>query len=187
MTCPSHKGLIQSGLEIPNGLTSGTYACLKRNVIHKFSQCVGKIFCWNICAWLLLFGTLRVNSHLTTKIGMMEKFHNKSNQHLLMYISGVLKLCLLMKICTRYSGTSCIMVHCRIFFWISEDNSPLGTIPHWIKIRPKYCPPGPRSLGQLPTRTTTQTSKTTHQDQYLNGGELSRYGELGFSLVCIGN
>ena len=28
--------------------------------------------------------------------------------------------------------------------------SPIGTIPHRIKIKPNYCPPGPQSLGQLP-------------------------------------
>ena len=32
------------------------------------------------------------------------------------------------------------------------------TIPRWIKIKPIYCPPGPQSLGLLPTRTTP------HQD-----------------------
>ena len=37
---------------------------------------------------------------------------------------------------------------------------PLGIIPHRIKLKPNYCPPGPQSLGQLPTRTTPQ------QDHY---------------------
>ena len=50
-------------------------------------------------------------------------------------------------------------------------------IPHRIKIKPNYCPPGPLSLGQFPTITPHHgplpTSKTTHQDQYLYGGELS--------------
>ena len=35
-----------------------------------------------------------------------------------------------------------------------QDNSPLGTIPHRIKIKPNYSQPGPISLGQFPTRTT---------------------------------
>ena len=36
--------------------------------------------------------------------------------------------------------------------FVNKDNSPLGTIPHRIKIKPNYCPPGPLSLhvGQLP-------------------------------------
>ena len=33
------------------------------------------------------------------------------------------------------------------------------TTPHWIKTKPNYCPPGPRSLWSLPTRITP------HQDQ----------------------
>ena len=33
------------------------------------------------------------------------------------------------------------------------------TIPHQIKRKPKYCPPGPRSLGQLPTRTAASHYK----------------------------
>ena len=36
----------------------------------------------------------------------------------------------------------------------SRTTPHLGTIPHWIKIKPSYCPPGPRSLGLVPTRTT---------------------------------
>ena len=54
---------------------------------------------------------------------------------------------------------------------------PLGTIPHRIKIKSIYCPPGPQSLGLLllPTRPIL-TGKTTHQDQYLHGGELSWWG-----------
>ena len=35
-----------------------------------------------------------------------------------------------------------------------------GTIPHQIKIKPNYCPPGTLSLGQFSTRTTP------HQDHY---------------------
>ena len=35
------------------------------------------------------------------------------------------------------------------------DNSPVGE-----KIKPNYCPPGPLSVGQVPTRTTP------HQDHY---------------------
>ena len=34
------------------------------------------------------------------------------------------------------------------------------TTPHWIKTKPNYCPPGPRSLWPLPTRITS------HQDHY---------------------
>ena len=55
------------------------------------------------------------------------------------------------------------------------------SVPHWeqsphrMKMKPNYCPPGPRSLGQLPTRTTTNQYYTTHQDQYLYGRELSGY------------
>ena len=35
------------------------------------------------------------------------------------------------------------------------------TTPHWMKIKPKYCPPGSWSIGPLPTKT----NKTTHQDR----------------------
>ena len=41
-----------------------------------------------------------------------------------------------------------------------KKNSPPGTIAHRIKIKPIYCPPGPRSLGLILTRTTP------HQDHY---------------------
>ena len=40
-----------------------------------------------------------------------------------------------------------------------QDNSPLGTISHWIRIKPIYCPPGPRSPGQLPTGDNSPLDK----------------------------
>ena len=70
--------------------------------------------------------------------------------------------------------------------WMVLGQLSTGTTPHRIKRKPNCCPPGPQSLGLLPTRTTP------HQDHYqpvnplirtntctvgnCPGGELSGYG-----------
>ena len=53
--------------------------------------------------------------------------------------------------------------------------------PHQIKIKPSYCPPGPQSLGLLPTttipnQTNISTGKITHQNQYLSVGNIVLVG-----------
>ena len=37
----------------------------------------------------------------------------------------------------------------------NHDDHGSGTSPHRMKMKQIYCPPGPLSLGQLPTKTTT--------------------------------
>ena len=49
--------------------------------------------------------------------------------------------------------------------------TPLGKVPHR-----KYCPPGPRSVGQLPTWTTP------HQDHYQPVKPLIRTNRLGRTM-----
>ena len=39
----------------------------------------------------------------------------------------------------------------------------IGDITHQVKIKPNHCPPGPRSLGQVPIRTTIPRT-SPHQD-----------------------
>ena len=75
-------------------------------------------------------------------------------------------------------------IHCfQVPFEIIPDiNSKIlasgsRTTPHQMKIKPNYCPPGPLSVGPLPT------SQTTHQDQYLHGGQLSWLGVVRICLV----
>ena len=60
-----------------------------------------------------------------------------------------------------------------------DDDDALHTYPNTgSRTTPhrSYCPPGPQSLGLLPTRPIS-TGKITHQDQYLHGGELSGYAK----------
>ena len=55
------------------------------------------------------------------------------------------------------------------FQWFySTTTPPPGTILHRMKIKPNYCPLGPRSLGLFPTRTTP------HQDHYQQVKQFSR-------------
>ena len=60
---------------------------------------------------------------------------------------------------------------------------PMRTNPHQIKIKPNHCPPGQQSLGLFPHQDNSPLgplprNKTTHQDQKLNGGELSSWGVI---------
>ena len=70
-----------------------------------------------------------------------------------------------------FCGHRCVATPSVLGQLPTGDNSPPD------KIKPNYCPSGPQSLGQFSTRTTLlgpqATNKSTHQDQYLYGGELS--------------